>query len=293
MKHAFLILAHNEFRVLQALVSRLDDERNDIFVHFDKNVKDIPELKVDKAGLFVLRKRIEVYWGGFSMVKAEELLFEEAVAKGPYIYYHLLSGVDLPLKSQDYIHDFFQRNSGKEFISFERVSKAIVDYRMRYIHLFQKCFRDRSSLLYRIRGLLVFLQRGLLLKRNRKVDFHKGSQWVSVTDGMARCFLDSKSWIRKVFENTFIPDEFVFQTLYMRSSFNEIIYDEDDVSSGNMRLVNWSKDHLFVKDWSASDLERLEKSSAFFARKFNGSDPDFLGAVVKLSNKGFGYNVKQ
>ena len=44
MKHAFLILTHNEFRVLQALVSRLDDERNDIFVHFDKNVKDIPEL---------------------------------------------------------------------------------------------------------------------------------------------------------------------------------------------------------------------------------------------------------
>ena len=283
MKHAFLILAHNEFRVLQALVSSLDDERNDIFVHFDKKVKDIPDLKVEKAGLFVLGKRIGVYWGGFSMVRAEEYLFEEAVAKGPYLYYHLLSGVDLPLKSQDYIHDFFQRNSGKEFISFEKTSKAIIDYRMRYIHLFPKGFRERSSFLYLLRGLLVLLQRGLLLKRNREVNFYKGSQWVSVTDSMAKCFLDSKSWIKKVFHHTFIPDEFVFQSLYMLTSFEENIYDEDDDSARNQRLIKWSEGHWYVKDWSAPDLERLRSSPAIFARKFNGSDPDFLGAVLKLS----------
>ena len=283
MKHAFLILAHNEFRVLQALVSSLDDERNDIFVHFDKKVKDIPDLKVEKAGLFVLRKRIGVYWGGFSMVRAEECLFEEAVARGPYLYYHLLSGVDLPLKNQDYIHDFFQRNSGKEFISFEKTSKAIIDYRMRYIHLFPKGFRDRSSFLYLLRGLLVLLQRGLLLKRNREVNFYKGSQWVSVTDSMAKCFLDSKSWIKKVFHHTFIPDEFVFQSLYMLTSFEENIYDEDDDSARNQRLIKWSEGHWYVKDWSAPDLERLRSSPAIFARKFNGSDPDFLGAVLKLS----------
>ena len=283
MKHAFLILAHNEFRVLQALVGCLDDDRNDIFVHFDKSVKDIPVLKVDKAGLFVLRNRIKVRWGDFSMVKAEELLFEEAVANGPYLYYHLLSGVDLPLKSQDYIHDFFQRNSGKEFISFEKASKAMVDYRMRYIHLFPKGFRDRSSFLYRLRGLFVLLQRGLLLKRNREVNIYKGSQWVSVTDSMAKCFLDSKSWIRKVFLHTFIPDESVFQSLYMLSSFEGIIYDEDDDSTRNQRLINWSEGHWYVKDWSASDLEKLKRSPAVFARKFNGSDPDFLGEVLRLS----------
>lgn len=35
MKHAFLIMAHNNLEILQTLVSMLDDERNDIFLHID------------------------------------------------------------------------------------------------------------------------------------------------------------------------------------------------------------------------------------------------------------------
>lgn len=31
MKHAFLIIAHNEYPVLEVLLSMLDDERNDIY----------------------------------------------------------------------------------------------------------------------------------------------------------------------------------------------------------------------------------------------------------------------
>lgn len=30
MKHAFLIIAHNEYPVLEVLLSMLDDERNDL-----------------------------------------------------------------------------------------------------------------------------------------------------------------------------------------------------------------------------------------------------------------------
>ena len=32
MKHAFLIIAHNEYPVLEVLLSMLDDERNDIYI---------------------------------------------------------------------------------------------------------------------------------------------------------------------------------------------------------------------------------------------------------------------
>lgn len=41
MKHAYLIMAHHEFEVLGKLVQALDDERNDIYIHFDKKVKTI------------------------------------------------------------------------------------------------------------------------------------------------------------------------------------------------------------------------------------------------------------
>lgn len=36
MKHAFLILAHNNWRQLNNLVKFLDNEDNDIYIHTDK-----------------------------------------------------------------------------------------------------------------------------------------------------------------------------------------------------------------------------------------------------------------
>lgn len=38
-KHAYLIIAHNEFELLKLLVSQIDDVRNDIYIHIDKKVR--------------------------------------------------------------------------------------------------------------------------------------------------------------------------------------------------------------------------------------------------------------
>lgn len=122
MKHAFLIIAHNEYPILEVLLSMLDDERNDIYLHIDKRAvalyQKIKGFKTKKAGFYLIEKSIKVYWGDISLVKAEYLLFETALKNGTYVYYHLLSGTDLPIKSQDYIHEFFHKNSGKEFVGF-------------------------------------------------------------------------------------------------------------------------------------------------------------------------------
>ena len=40
MKHAFLIIAHNEYPVLEVLLSMLDDERNDIYLHIDNGLQN-------------------------------------------------------------------------------------------------------------------------------------------------------------------------------------------------------------------------------------------------------------
>ena len=45
-------------------------------------------------------------------------------------------------------------------------------------------------------------------------------------------------------------------------------------------------------DWTEADLPKLESSPAFFARKFNGTDPDFLKAVMALSKRRAGDEVR-
>ena len=88
MKHAFLIMAHGSLPLLRVLLSMLDDERNDIFLHIDRKsdmLDGAEPLVLSKARLFVLEQRVDVRWGNLSQIKAEYVLFEEALKHGPTI----------------------------------------------------------------------------------------------------------------------------------------------------------------------------------------------------------------
>ena len=282
MKHAYLILAHHEFGLLQTLIDCLDDERNDIYVHIDRKVKALPDLHAEEAGLVVLQNRIDIRWADYSMVEAEFALFGAAQQNGPYAYYHLLSGVDLPLKSQDYIHHFFEENQGKEFIGFtltEMTPETV--RRMQRWHLFPRHFSRKRNIYSAFRSVFLRLQELLGIKRNRQEYFTKGSQWVSITEQMAQYFLNHKAWAKKTFTHTFVPDECVMQTLCWNTPFREKLYSTQSDGEGCMRAIGWKDDELY--DWSDSDYEVLAASPALFARKFNSSDIGFIDRIKILS----------
>ena len=275
-------MAHNEWGLLQKLISCIDDARNDIYVHIDAKVKELPGLHSEQAGLTILENRVDVRWGDLSVVEAEYALFEAAVANGSYAYYHLLSGADLPLKSQDYIHDFCDANQGKEFIGYTltEITPEVIRKAQRW-HLFPKDFRDRRLPKRIVRASCLRLQELLGIKRNKDVEFKKGSQWVSVTDDMAKLFLEKKQWVEEVFHHTFCSDEMVFHTLCWHSSLRKNIFDTENDGHGCMRAIGWKNGELV--DWSASDYDALKESEALFARKFNSSDMDFVDKIVSLS----------
>ena len=283
MKHAFLIMAHNEFELLQILVSCLDDPRNDVFVHIDKKVKTLPCLHVTKAGLLMLEDRVDVRWGDVSVVEAEYALFEAAVKKGPYKYYHLLSGSDLPIKSQDYIHQFFNENSGKEYIGYTltTITPEVIRKVQRW-HLFPRCFRSKSMIKRIPRALFMRIQEWLGIKRNKGIDFKKGTQWVSISDGLVRYVINHKEWALKTFSHTFCSDEVFVQTLCWQSPFRENIFSMEQDAKGCMRAIKWKNGCL--SDWQANDLDTLKLSPALFARKFNSKDMSFICSVLKLSD---------
>ena len=80
-KHAYLIMAHNQFDLLCKLIRELDDERNDI----DKKAGTIDEKRfrecVQRSNVF-FTDRISVIWGGESLVECELLLFKAAAERG-------------------------------------------------------------------------------------------------------------------------------------------------------------------------------------------------------------------
>lgn len=118
MKHAYLIIAHTEFKLLENLISILDYPYNDIFVHIDKKVEYTIQYKPHHSKLIVVsdENRCNVVWGEDSQIHCELVLYRLAYETEKYDYFHLLSGIDMPLKSQEFIHNFFEQHKGTEFI---------------------------------------------------------------------------------------------------------------------------------------------------------------------------------
>ncbi|MBQ2596564.1 MAG: hypothetical protein II581_01540, partial [Oscillospiraceae bacterium] len=136
-KHAYLILAHDRPGQLLDLFRMLDHPRNDIYVHLDRKASFRPEVFAGccrHSGLHFIEPRISIHWGGVSIMRAELALLRAAVP-GHYAFYHLLSGQDLPIKSQDEIHAFFDAHPDREFLNLWK-PKSHTQNRFRYFTLF-------------------------------------------------------------------------------------------------------------------------------------------------------------
>lgn len=283
MKHAYLIIVHSEFEVLSRLLQAIDDERNDIYIHFDRKLKDYPDISTRNAGLFILTERIDVRWGDSSLVQAEYALFEAAYARAEYSYYHLLSGVDMPLKSQDFIHDFFSLNAGKEFIGYYQGEvEAEIEVRVKRFHLFPRHFSKNTDwklfVLRVLRSAFLRFQKLFKIQRNKSVIFKKGTQWVSVTHAFVGYLLQQKIEVYKTYHHTFCSDEIFVQTICWNSPFRGHLYNATDEGKGCVRKIGWKNNQLL--DWEMKDYDGLMKSEALFARKFTGKHLDVVDRIL-------------
>lgn len=286
-KHAFLVMAHKDDETLRGLLRMLDDERNDIFIHMDaKNtgwVEGSTLASVGKAGI-VSVPRISVTWGGYSQVACELGLLSAAVAKGHYSYYHLLSGQDLPIKSQDQIHSFFDSCGGKEFIRFENHNR---DYGRRVGgHVIWNTFGKSKpqAFLRKVDGLLSrFLQ--CFRKPAKGLKLAKGDNWFSITDELARYVVENSSLIRSVFRDSMCGDELFLQTVAWNADerFDFYRMPGEDNADGIMRLIDWGEDES-PRVLGIADLDCIKDSQMMFARKFDASiDGDIVKAVEAIA----------
>lgn len=289
-KHAYLIIAHSEPLLLKTLVSLIDDERNDIFIHIDKkvNINEFSEVRAIKSNLLFLDKRIDVHWGNLSIVEVEFLLFETAKQYGSYKYYHLLSGVDLPIHNQDYIHSFIEKiGNDKEFVSIASDSdlknkKDILHKTDQYWFFTDNIRRNgtfKSLLSNFFASVFVNIQRILGIHRKFEIEIRKSCQFMSITDDLCDYLLQNKSNILKTFKYTLAPDEYAIQAFILNSEFNKRRYLPDEPENSDMRLIDWNRGTPYV--WQMSDFDELINSEKFFARKFSSKNMDIVQALYK------------
>ncbi len=281
-RHAYLIIAHNQPQLLRSLLERLDVEWNDVFLHIDRRnpsmLAEFNDVKLQKAGLFVLPSPIAVYWAHTTQIEVELMLMREATKHGSYQYYHLLSGCDLPVKSAEEIRRFFDEHNGKEFIGFwnDEAHRRDALRKVRYYYSFNRWKKRSSSKLMHVvtspmRNLMLGLQKllGVNRWRSRDIELKKGFQWFSLTEDCVRYVLEHDADIWKMFNYTLCPDEIFLQTIVWNSPFRSRLFDVDDAQRGSMRAIDWERGTPYV--WQKEDMDYLIGSPYLFARKFDES----------------------
>ncbi|HFU4011461.1 core-2/I-branching enzyme [Streptococcus suis] len=290
-KHAYLILAHSNFKQLGFLIQLLDHERNDIFIHIDQKTvfdsKDEEQLrKYVRLSSIYFVPRVGVYWGGVSQIIAEMNLFKIAAQTDHYAFYHLLSGVDLPLSSQEDIHLFFDQHADKNFLTIMAHDRTPEDVnRIKYYHFFES-FTPRTipglvgKALFRIyRALEVWIQKLLRVDRINKFNLTlvKASQWVSLPSQTVSVILQEEDWLKRVFKHSFLCDELFIPMVLEKNGLLDQIYfaevnnDQKDEFQGSLHFNNWWDGKPYTWQSNQTDFAQLQaaKSAGYlFARKF-------------------------
>lgn len=277
-KHAYLIIAHNNFSQLQILVTLLDDPRNDIYLHVDKRAKLFrPDMiKVIHSDL-ILVDRIRVNWGGHSQIQCEMNLLKAAAQK-QYAYYHLLSGLDLPLKTQEEIHSFFDTAYPNNFIKFDdrAIQSGSFLHRVNTYHLFQDHFGRSTGvwpgILRRLEERLLRLQTALRVQRKQYVTPYKGTNWFSITHELAEYVLGREALIKKQFYYTVCADEVFLHSVVMDSPYKHTVVNH------SLRAIDWTRGEPYI--YRAEDVDELLASGDLFGRKFDENID--RGAVEKV-----------
>lgn len=174
-KHAMLIMAHDQFEILEKLMIQLDHERNDIYIHIDRKSRGFKQSHFEnicKKSKVVFIPRMSVHWGDSSQTKCEICLIEAALSTGEeYLYLHLLSGCDLQIKQTSQIHDFFDEHPENQFLALRNTISGLSGISRYYFFL---SFRSYNK--YVAKGLDIisaYIQKILKVNRLKKIDYPK------------------------------------------------------------------------------------------------------------------------
>lgn len=267
-------MTHKNTYVLEKLLSLIDDNYNDIYIHVDKKCRDFNYNKyqqiVKKSKVYFLSDRVDIKWGEYSQVDAELKLLSCARKNKNYNYYHLLSGQDLPIKTVSEINDFLRMNKGKEFVDYRDLSKE--DYfdiynRVSVNHIFVRrhnynfCKRKILGLCDAIYGLFQkkVLKRDFVIQKNINLNF--GSQWFSITQYAADVLLQNQEEIKNTFRYSSVPDELFVPSTLSKNNVSMV--------GDNMRYILFNDESGHPYTWKKSDFDKLIHSDKLFARKFD------------------------
>ncbi|WP_158849953.1 beta-1,6-N-acetylglucosaminyltransferase [Algibacter sp. L1A34] len=268
---AVLILAHHNVKQLNILINILKPDF-DVYVQIDKksnlNIEDLPN-----ASNIYCYKEIEVYWGHVSQVYNMKYILEKAFKKG-YQRYCIISGDDLPIKSNSEINSFFQIHKEEIFMYANPLPIKTWGFNQGFDRLDRYWFmrNNKRRVVKALSRLTLIFQRFLGIKRTRfPLNYFAGSNWLNLThESLVYIFnflKEQPSFLEKL-KYSRATDEIWVQSIIMNSPLKVKVINND------LRYIDWTTGPDYPRILNESDIKKINLSKALFARKFKLNEND-------------------
>ena len=264
MDIAIIMLVHNNGQQIQRLINHLSNDF-DVYVHIDKRCS----LRIKEFENVFVYKKFKTYHGSYNQIIATLYLLKMAFEKG-YDRYILISGQDLPLKTNEEIRNFFINNN-KEYIDISKIPtpegwpdmKRLTTYNLNNIYR-GLSGKKIEKLLYKIiKKFVYYLSR--IVPRKIDYDFYGGANWTNYTHNCVKGifeYLDKDKKYIKRFKWTSCADEIFYQTIIV--NINDLI-----IEKNCLRYIDWKSGPEHPRILREEDCEKIIGSNALFARKFD------------------------
>ena len=285
MKIAYLILACNQPKMVARLVENISADWADIYIHVDKksDMELFQNSIPSRYDIVFIKDRAEVNWMGYSVVKAQLILLKTASARRKYKYYKILSESCQPVKSTEYIYEFFKKNE-KNIMELWEGQEILISFKTNYYFFIDKipivnflrpeCFRSHP-LKYLIRhpvqilywGIFYFITyrtkiaRRFIKKRKRpNLQLQIGSLWWTLTHEFVVYFIDyleKNIDTEKFFKYVHSPDEMAVHTILFNSKFpreyRSIHINWTHFNADHLQWVHQNKNVIFLRKFTRKD----------------------------------------
>lgn len=290
MNIVFAITCHKITAPLLHTVQYLSSfEENVILIHVDKKADIEDFLILEKSNVFLIPNRVEVDWGSVSQIESMLELMRFSL-KFQYDFFFLLSGDDIPLKTNSELRDFLSTFFDYNFIAFDKkMTYERVEGRVKYTHP-SALFQRDSKLLNRLIRKYFSLTKNVFFKNEsfeqnkyRLPRLYKGTNWLGLKIDSIKYILDyvgENDWFLKLFDASLCADEVFFHTI-IKTNPKIKIFDHPNYPIPSLRYVDWSGP-VAPKILGEEDISKMEGSGCFFARKIDANaSPEFMTSFLR------------
>lgn len=268
-KQAILITAYHNLDQVGRIIEYFDLDF-DFYIHIDKKCDEELPIELHRKNVRVY-KEYKICWGSSAHLKAIMFLLGQSL-RGNYLYYHLITGSDFPVKPLSEFKSFFSAENKHNYIEYHSLPRAGWDAegglaRLKYYWIGNGTVDIRHNR---------FIYQGIRIQRKLKIcrcflktfkKLYGGGTYWSLHADCAKYLFDFyvEHRIKYSVNFTHCAEEIVPHTIILNAA------PEFAIINDSLRFMRWTDGKSSPEILDGNDFLDIKNSNSFFARKFDKS----------------------